>query len=891
MESFQVEQLSFTYPNRTDKALDDINFTIQQGEFVLVCGKSGCGKTTLLRLLKSSLSPFGEISGTVYFHKKPLAEYDTREQAARIGFVMQNPDNQIVTDKVWHELAFGLESLGCKQSEIRARVSEMASFFGIETWFYQKVTELSGGQKQLLNLASVMAMQPSVLILDEPTSQLDPIAAGEFLNTISKINRELGTTIILSEHRLEDSFPMADRVIVMDEGKIIADASPQAVSEILKEKNHPMYQALPTPMRIHGEVQNALPCPLTVREGRGWLEAFAKEHSLNPDVIPKDTWKDNHNIILEIKDAWFRYDKELPDVIKGLRFSVNQGELFCLVGGNGTGKTTALSLISGLLTPYRGDITIKGQSLSKIKNLYCGLLGVLPQNPQSVFVKKTVYQDLMEILSENQLTKDEKEKKVQNISVLCRIETLLDAHPYDLSGGEQQRAALAKILLMEPEILLLDEPTKGMDAHFKEEFADILMDLKAKGVTILMVSHDIEFCAEYADRCALFFDGNITSVDTPRAFFKGKNFYTTSANRMARTRLPDAVLAEDVIHACGGHIKKKERPSRKVSFHHTVSKSQPHTENTKKLSFARIITGSIFSLLFVLTSLAFLTEIDLFQFAQINFLGMGALQIIAVIEIAIACFCFFPQRELGIEVMQVPKSDGKLNQRTLWATLLILLFIPLTIYFGVHFLDDRKYYFVSFLILFETMIPFGMVFEARKPKARELIVISVLCAIAVAGRAAFFMLPQFKPVVALVIIAGVCFGGETGFLVGAVTGFVSNFFFGQGPWAPWQMFAFGIIGFIAGILFKKGFIRKTKASLCIFGFCMAFIIYGGIMNPASVIMWQNEITWDMIAFSYIMGLPFDLIHALGTAFFLWFISEPMIDKLERIKIKYGLIIQ
>ncbi len=876
MESFKVKNLSFSYPARCDKALTDINFTVNQGEFVLLCGKSGCGKTTLLRLLKSSLAPHGEISGNIYFNGKSLADYDTKEQASGIGFVMQNPDNQIVTDKVWHELAFGLESLGYKQTEIRTRVSEMASFFGIQTWFYKKVTELSGGQKQLLNLASVMAMQPSVLILDEPTSQLDPIAAGEFMKTLERINRELGTTVILTEHRLEDAFPMADRVIVMDEGKIIADETPNEVGKILKAKNHDMYKALPTPIKVHGEVVNALPCPLTVREGRTWLEDYSRENTLNPNVIPDDDLKENNDTVIEMKDAWFRYEKEMPDVVKGFNLSVNKGELLCLVGGNGTGKTTALSLISGLNIPYRGDILIKGQSISQIKNLYNGLLGVLPQNPQSVFVKKTVYLDLMEMLSDKKLAKEEKEKKVQNISALCKIENLLDSHPYDLSGGEQQRAALAKILLMEPEILLLDEPTKGMDAHFKEKFADILLDLKANGVTILMVSHDIEFSAEYADKCALVFDGSITSVDTPREFFKGKNFYTTSANRMARTRLPDAVLAKDIILACGGKVENKDTQSRNIKLYTAQTEIKPQKEKVKKLTPARIVIGSIFAALFVLTTI-------------LSYMKSYLLQIISIVEFAAMCLCFFPQKDIGIAVIQVPKSDRKLTKRTLMATFLILLLIPLTIYIGISFLGDRKYYFTSLLIILETMIPFCMMFESRKPKARELIVISVLCAIAVSGRAAFFMLPQFKPVVALVIIAGVAFGGETGFLVGSVTGFVSNFFFGQGTWTPWQMFAFGIIGFIAGILFKKGFLRKTKASLCIFGFIATLVIYGGIMNPASVIMYQANPTKAMVISAYIMGIPFDLIHALGTAFFLWFISEPMIDKLERIKVKYGLI--
>ena len=884
MESFKVENLSFVYPNRMDKALENINFSVKQGEFVVVCGKSGCGKTTLLRMLKPSLAPYGEVSGDIYFEKKVLSDYDEKEKASRIGFVMQNPDNQIVTDKVWHELAFGLESLGFSRNEIRLRVSEMASFFGIQTWFHNKTTDLSGGQKQLLNLASVMAMQPSVLILDEPTSQLDPICANEFLTTLKKINRELGVSVILSEHRLEEALPMADRVIVMDEGRIIADGAPREIGRMLKEQNHDMYEALPTPVRVHAGIMNTLPCPLTVREGREWLWEYSKENEIKNDLIPKDSAQRCSEKIIEIKEAYFRYEKELPDVIKGFNLSVNKGEIFCLLGGNGTGKTTALSLVSGINTPYRGDVLIKGQSISKVKNLYDGLMGVLPQNPQSVFVKKTVYLDLMEMLAEKKLSKEEKEKKVQKVCELCNIENFLESHPYDLSGGEQQRVAFAKILLTEPEILLLDEPTKGMDAHFKEEFAEILLDLKNSGATIVMVSHDIEFCAEYADRCALMFDGNITSTDSPRAFFRGNSFYTTVANRMARRCLPDAVLAEDIVIAAGGSVEKKKRHCGKTQLKEKELQSDEKKE--KKLSLGRIITGSIFAIVFLLLSLSFVLDVDILGVGKIGLIGVNTLQIIVT---GVMLFCFFPQREIGVNVITLSKEDKKLTKRTLFATFLILLLIPVTLYIGVFLLEDRKYYFISLLIILETMIPFCMVFESRKPKARELIIISVLCAVSVAGRTAFFALPQFKPVAAIVIIAGICFGGETGFLVGAISGFVSNFFFGQGPWTPWQMFAFGIIGFLAGVLLKKGLLRRTRTSLCIFGFLTTFIIYGGIMNPAAVIMAPGLISRETILASYLTGLPLDLIHSVSTAFFLWFISEPMMEKLERIKIKYGLI--
>ncbi len=890
MEIINVENLSFGYPGHSSKTLEAISFTVNEGEFILVCGKSGCGKTTLLRLLKPAIAPVGDRNGTIYFNGKDIYSYSTGEQASAIGFVMQSPDNQIVTDKVWHELAFGLESLGYKTPDIRTRVSEMASFFGIQNWFHKNVTELSGGQKQLLNLAAIMVMQPSVLILDEPTSQLDPIAAGEFIKTLEKINRELGTTVIITEHRLEDVFPIADKVIVMDEGKITLVDNPAETGRFLKETNHPMYKALPTPVKVHGGVESSLPCPLTVRDGRIWLEEYAKTNTLNHEVIPADaTDSESTDTVIELSDVWFRYERSSPDVVKGLNMTVKKGELFCLVGGNGTGKTTSLSLISGLYSPHRGEIFIKGQKLSSVKNLYNGLLSVLPQNPQSVFVKNTVYLDLEEMLEEKNISAEEKSEKIRGIASLCRVEHLLNSHPYDLSGGEQQRAATAKVLLAQPEILLLDEPTKGMDAQFKEEFADILSQLKAMGVTIVMVSHDIEFCAEHADRCALVFDGSITSVNTPREFFKGKSFYTTSANRMARNLLPDAVLPEDIISACGGILPPKEKAD--PSAHHLISSSEtvPEKERTRRKPFSlKTLLGIIFSLLFAATSYFEITETPLFGLEKTDLFGFSFFQILSVVLAAIALFCFSSGKHREIPT-SVQKQGNKPKKSAIFAVLLVVILIPLTLFAGAFFFGSRKYYFTSLLIILEAMIPFFMLFESRKPKARELIVISVLCGLAVAGRAAFFALPQFKPVVALVIIAGVCFGGETGFLVGSITGFVSNFFFGQGPWTPWQMFVFGIIGFISGILFSKGYLRKTRVTLCIFGFFATLIFYGGIMNPASVIMWQNKITPEMIAVAYASGLPLDVVHSLGTAFFLWFISEPMIEKLERIKTKYGLI--
>ncbi len=599
METYRIENLTFNFPEREKAALTAINMTVASGEFVTICGKSGCGKSTLLRQLKSVLTPHGERSGQILFNGRPLGEADQRTQAAEIGFVLQQPDNQIVTDKVWHELAFGLESLGCDTAVIRLRVAEMASFFGIQTWFRKSVTELSGGQKQLLNLASIMAMHPSVLILDEPTSQLDPIAASDFLATVRKINLELGTTIIMTEHRLEEIIPATDRLIVMEGGSIIADGPPHQVGADLGRMGHPMFLAMPAPLQIYAGVTGLAAVdgqpPLTVKEGRQWLDGYrlgglpradAAAASDEPkavgtlhagasaakrlEVFPSGTAASADKkrsdaafggtpanaaeapIAIQLKEVWFKREKHGEDVIKDLSLTVREGQFYCIVGGNGTGKTTTLSLIGGLLQPYRGKVQVGGRNPAKLgaKELFTRNLGMLPQNPQTLFVKKTVELDLFEMLEQASLTKAEKSEKVAEVVAFAELENLLGMHPYDLSGGEQQRAALAKVLLLEPRILLLDEPTKGLDGFFKEKLAAFLQKLNAEGTTIVMVSHDVEFCAKYGEVCSMFFDGSIITTNTASRFFAGNSFYTTAANRMARHVWSDGVTVEGVIARC-----------------------------------------------------------------------------------------------------------------------------------------------------------------------------------------------------------------------------------------------------------------------------------------------------------------------------------------------------
>ncbi len=550
MEAYRIKDVSFSYPGENKRVLDRINLVINDGEFVTICGKSGSGKSTLLRQLKSVLTPHGDREGEILFQGKPIEQIELKQQAANIGFVLQKPENQIVTDKVWHELAFGLESLGYDTKTIRLRVAEMASFFGIQTWFHKKVTELSGGQKQILNLAAIMAMQPAVLVLDEPTSMLDPIAANEFLETLKRINRDLGTTIILSEHRLEEVVVTTDRLVVMEQGAIIADGPPKDVGKSLFDMKNPMFLAMPSSLQIaKGISPEEENCPLTINEARAWLAAWSGGKELHAPILSKKPRPEK--VVFQLKDVWFRYEKHAPDVIKDLSLDVREGEFYCIVGGNGTGKTTTLSLMSGIYQPYRGKVLLHGKDIRKtaMKKRFFGNLAMLPQSPQNLFVKKTVELDLLEVI-DPRTTKEEQQRKIEAVTRLTELEDLLQRHPYDLSGGEQQRAALAKILLLEPTIIFLDEPTKGLDAFFKEKFARILQQLVEKNVTIIMVSHDIEFCAKYADRCALFFDGGIVTSNATREFFAGNSFYTTAANRMARHLFKEAVTMEDVIGLC-----------------------------------------------------------------------------------------------------------------------------------------------------------------------------------------------------------------------------------------------------------------------------------------------------------------------------------------------------
>ena len=876
MECYSFENVNFSYPETEEKALRNVNFSIEHGAFLVLCGPSGCGKSTLLRRMKSCLAPHGSFSGEIKYFGERLSDVDERRQAAEIGFVMQSPENQVVTDKVWHELAFGLESLGMDTPTIRRRVAETAAFFGIENWFYKNVEELSGGQKQLLSLASVMVMQPKVLILDEPTAQLDPIAAEEFLAQLAKINRELGTSIVISEHRLEEVFPYASQVIVMERGTVVCDDKPDKVGIHLRDKGSAMFLAMPTAMRVWAGIDTELDCPLTVRDGSRFLEERDREQAILP--LQEKPLVPYGETVLTCDELWFRYEKDSPDILKGFSLELGKGCFYALLGGNGTGKSTALKVISGLKAAYRGQLEIKGR------------IAMLPQNPQSLFVKRTVREDLYEVFRGRKIPKSEQDEAVARVVSLCRLADFLDRHPYDISGGEQQRSALAKVLLTSPDILLLDEPTKGFDAEFKESFAQILKGLLVQGITILMVSHDLPFCAEHAHICGMFFDGHVVTAGSPGEFFSGNSFYTTPANRMARRFIPKAVTVGDIVSCCGGETQ----PAPELPAIHALPQIKENSVSYKPRPLALwrkiLAVVSLALAMFVFFYATSITDLSsLIGGSGISDAGFVQLKLYIWLVAALGIFIMsIGRRSAPTMMLQTPVEQRRLGKRTALAAIIIVLFIPITIFAGVFYLDGKHYNLVALMVLFECMVPFFVVFEGRKPKARELVVVAVLCAMGVAGRCAFFMLPQFKPVMALVIISGVAFGGEAGFLVGAITMLVSNVVFSQGPWMPWQMFSMGIIGFLAGVLFRKGWLRRSRGALATYGAFAAVIIYGGIMNPAAAVMYNSgNLNRHLLMAYYVSGFPMDLVHAAATVIFILLAAEPMLEKLDRIKSKYG----
>jgi energy-coupling factor transport system ATP-binding protein len=860
MEIISIQNFSFKYLNSNENALSNINLTVNQGDFITVCGMSGCGKSTLLKHLKPILAPVGEKSGEILYLNENILSLNHSAQCKEIGFVMQSPERQIVADKVYQEMAFSLENYGLSSNEIRSKIAEISSFFGIEDWFYKSTCELSGGQKQILNLASVMITNPKLLILDEPTSQLDPVSAYEFLSLIKKINMEMGTTVIISEHRLEELFNHSTKIVVMEKGRLIATGTPKEVGKILKETSTSAFEFMPTAMKLYSKIVNDNNFPVTSCEGRLWLKEYAENNKINNFLPLEEEKNPNNETAVYGKELYFKYDKNSPYIAENLSFKVYEGEIYGILGGNGAGKSTLLSILADNLKPLRGRIFTKTSP------------AFLPQNPEIMFTQKTVFAELT-CTFDNSDNKENHEM-ISNIVSLFKLDSLKDRSPYDLSEGEKQRLALGKIMLSGKRIILLDEPTKGIDEIFKKELGKILKELKNMGITIIMVSHDIEFCAKFTDRCALMFKGKIVSENSSKVFFAEKQFYTTQTNKMARGIIENAVLPEDILYCCNIDVPTEKEDTKKTDLNITGKET---VKKEAKFNIKKFLGTLIFFGLFLVTYFLFNDKFQdnrsiLVYIAELVFLGSS--------------ISFLLQRKTE----ELPNIRKKSKKKSVDILTLISVFvlIPLTVYFGFRFFNDKKYYLISIIVLLEIFIPYTLSFERSRPNSREIVLISALCALAVCSRFVFYATPQFKPTVAIVILSGIAFGGKTGFLIGAATAFVSNFYFGQGAWTPWQMFAFAMMGFFGGLLFGSGLLRPKKVSLALFGLVGYILIYGGIVNFSSIIMFYPSPTVNDFIATYTAGFPYDLLGGVSTAFFLWIMSGQFLQRIERIKEKFNL---
>ena len=530
MALFDIRGLSFAYPGSSDKALDDVSLTVERGELVALMGATGSGKSTLLRLLKPELRQNGDISGEVVFDGRELSAVTSRESAMKIGYVAQNPDEQIVTDKVWHELAFTLENLGAKREDIARRIAEITAYFEIDDLYGRDTSTLSGGEKQLVNLAAVMTADPEVLLLDEPTAQLDPVAASRFIETIYRLNRETGLTVIISEHRSEELLPLADRLLIIEQGRIVCDAPPRRIAEELPPDS-PYLSYLPTAARLFRKTSGTGEPPLSIREGQRYLERFKRNNELPPKSETAEKMP-----ALELKNIWFRYERNGADILRDMELTVYEGEVFALLGSNGAGKSTAAMVAAGLRKPYSGSVRLFGKPLKAYANgsLYQGNISLLPQDAESVFLHETVRRELQGC-------------EAAAASLPFDFTPLLDRHPYDISGGERQLVALCKALSTDPRLLIADEPSKGLDHNSKELLRRVILGLKKRGVTVVVISHDVEFAAMCADRCALFSQGTVAACDETRRFLSDNRFYTTAASRITRRIFDGAVTEEQAL--------------------------------------------------------------------------------------------------------------------------------------------------------------------------------------------------------------------------------------------------------------------------------------------------------------------------------------------------------
>lgn len=537
MALIEIKDFSFRYKTSNQEVLHNINLTIEEGSFVVVCGLTGSGKTTLLTQLKPQIRGIGERQGDILYKGIPIEMANENDLVTDIGILCQDPDNQFVMENVLHELAFGLENLGYSSSEMQKQIGEMVSFFGFNKLLYKSAQELSGGEKQMVNLASVLVLRSKVLILDEPLSQLDPVMAENFLHMLRRINEELGITIIISEHRLELLLAMADQVVILEDGSVkMVGTGKEVCKALYLQENYKYF--IPSVTRFYLDYENE-DVPLTVKETKAW--ARKQKWSYRPMIEKEESPKE----ILNCKEVYFAYHKHEEDVLRNINFTIRRGEYSMLVGANGCGKSTLLKLIAGIYKPQRGKVTLEGKTFKQYgEKAWVSYIGYLGQNPKLYFNKATVEQVIEEAKG---YISGINETYIEELLDVFKLRNKLKQHPYDLSGGEQQKLALITVLMKQPKLLLLDEPTKGMDPYSKEEFAKHLLYLNQKGVTILMVTHDLEFAALHGKQGMMLFDGSITEHMPIRKLLGENFFYTTAIGKVMRDVINQPIVCKQEV--------------------------------------------------------------------------------------------------------------------------------------------------------------------------------------------------------------------------------------------------------------------------------------------------------------------------------------------------------
>lgn len=544
MAFLETKNLSFKYSDNSF-TLGEVSFSLEKGDFCLVVGKTGCGKTTLLKLFKKEITPSGDLKGIVRMDGLDLKEYDSN----KIVYMFQNPSRQIVSDKVYHEIVFGLESRGFKKEIIEAKLAEIVNYLDINDLLNKHTMELSGGEAQLVSLASLLVLDPEVILLDEASSQLDPLTRKKFLEILKRINQDFGITIILVEHNLEEVLKFTDKIVVLDQGEMLYFGLRDDVINFLSSSKE-YFAFLPKTLQISKQLD--LGSLLHLKDVKQALKNKYK-NEINFTYEPKVFGKE----IIKAGELYYRYSKKEKDVLEKLSLTVYDNEILGLVGGNGVGKTTLLKNLAGIRTFYSGRIEIENKNIRKYKgnSLYKKLVAYLPQDPLTLFIKRTIGEDLEYYVKSLDLDKDLLNKLITKFD----LKPLLEMSSYDLSGGELQKCAFTKILLSKPKILFLDEPTKGMDFSLREELKEILVELKAEGATIIIATHDLEFVASVADRVGIMFNGKVLSLTDSHSFFSNNNFYTTIASLAARDLYDKVITVPELVEIAKKNGIKNEK--------------------------------------------------------------------------------------------------------------------------------------------------------------------------------------------------------------------------------------------------------------------------------------------------------------------------------------------